>query len=327
MKIEGDCEIGNAARGEESAARELAPRLRRSKLDLLPILHELIRSRSLTRTGRALGMSQPAVSKALRQLRAEFGDELIVSLGRSPRLTDRAEALAEPLHRALSEIDALLRPETPFDPATETAVFTITTADYASALLAPLLVEMCAAEAPGVVLEFVDTAFSGVEGLAKVDVFIPPRAFRESLGKRVGWMPLWRDEVVCIASVGNSNIGERVTAASFRRQRQVGYQTSSRVPPHVRTQLLPTAGLETARVATVPDFLLLAAMVERSDCVALLPRRLAVDLCRSRALRIVDLDYPDRHFEIDACWSLAATGKRGHAWLRDLLGRAAARLD
>jgi DNA-binding transcriptional LysR family regulator len=76
----------------------------------------------------------------------------------------------------------------------------------------------------------------------------------------------------------------------------------------------------------VPDFLVLGAIVERTDCVALVPRKLADYLCRSRALRIVELMHPRRQFAIEACWSLAATGKRGHAWVRDLLVRAAREL-
>jgi Bacterial regulatory helix-turn-helix protein, lysR family len=61
--------------------RALAARLRRVNLDLLPVLYELLRTRSVTRTARSFGMTQPAVSRALRQLRAAFEDELLVSLG------------------------------------------------------------------------------------------------------------------------------------------------------------------------------------------------------------------------------------------------------
>ena len=39
----------------------------------------LLRTRSVTRTARAFGMTQPAVSRALRQLRAVFDDELLVA--------------------------------------------------------------------------------------------------------------------------------------------------------------------------------------------------------------------------------------------------------
>ena len=58
--------------------RGLASRLRRVNLDLLPILYELLHTRSVTRTARSFGMTQPAVSRALRQLRAAFEDQTLV---------------------------------------------------------------------------------------------------------------------------------------------------------------------------------------------------------------------------------------------------------
>jgi DNA-binding transcriptional LysR family regulator len=99
------------------------------------------------------------------------------------------------------------------------------------------------------------------------------------------------------------------------------------VPPDIRLQLQPTSALETSLVCTTPNFLVIGAVVEQADCVALVPRKVAQELIRSRRLRIVELAYPHRRLMIDAYWSLAASGKRGHAWFRGLLGRAAKRLQ
>jgi len=86
-------EAAQPATGE----RELAARLRKVNLDLLPVLHELLRTKSVTRTAQSFNMTQPAVSRALRQLRGALDDQILVSSGRSARLTDRAETLAGPL--------------------------------------------------------------------------------------------------------------------------------------------------------------------------------------------------------------------------------------
>src|SRR4029453_10607374 len=74
---------------------------------------------SVTRTAQSFNMTQPAVSRALRQLRGALDDQILVSSGRNARLTDRAETLAAPLARTLGELDLLLTPAGPFDPATE----------------------------------------------------------------------------------------------------------------------------------------------------------------------------------------------------------------
>ena len=147
--------------------QELAARLRKVNLDLLPVLHELLRTRSVTRTARSLNMTQPAVSRALRQLRSAFDDQLLVSPGRNARLTDRATALAGPLGRTLGELDLLLKPSGPFDPSTEAVHLVINTADYVAQLLAPVLTGICAREASHVVLEFTWLATRNAEDLAQ----------------------------------------------------------------------------------------------------------------------------------------------------------------
>ncbi|SKA06165.1 LysR substrate binding domain-containing protein [Enhydrobacter aerosaccus] len=309
-----------------SDTRDLVARLHRVNLDSLPILHELLRTRSVTRTARSFGMTQPGISRVLRQLRTTFEDQLLVTIGREAQLTVRAEALIGPLHRALSEIGLLLDSTDPFDPATESVHVVIATADYVGLLLAPILAEICAAEAPHVVLEFTEARARNLGDLARVDFMIGPRAFGERLGKRVGSMPLWRDDIVCIAAESNPRIPARITAEQFQKARQVGMKSDPRVPLDIRLALQPTSALETSLVCTTPNFLVMGAIVEQADCVALVPRKVAQELMRSRRLRLVELAYPHRRLMIDAYWSLAASGKRGHAWFRSLLARAANRL-
>ncbi|HJQ57759.1 MAG TPA: LysR family transcriptional regulator [Vineibacter sp.] len=319
---------GTIAAGAREAEneRELVARLRRVNLDLLPILHELLRTRSVTRTARSFNMTQPAVSRALRQLRAAFDDQLLVTTGRDVRLSGRAEALTGPLHRALGEIDLLLKPATPFNPASEAAHFVITTADYVSLLLAPILAELCATEAPRVAMEFTLAGVRKAEDLARIDFLIGPRPFGETLGKRIGAMPLWRDDMVCIVAAAHRGVGARITPEQFQRARHVAFQRDPRMSMHQRVLLQPTSMLEVAPVCAGPDFLVLGAIVEKTDCLALVPRKVAQELSRTRALRLVELVYPHKRLFIDAYWSLAANGKRGHAWFRQLLARAAARL-
>jgi len=302
--------------------QELAARLRKVNLDLLPVLHELLRTKSVTRTARSFNMTQPAVSRALRQLRGAFDDQLLVSPGRNARLTDRATALAGPLGRTLGELDLLLKPAGPFDPATEQIHVVINTADYVAQLLAPVLTGICAREAPHVVLEFTWAATRSADDLARVDFMIGPRAFGETLGKRVGSLPLWRDEMVCIAAASNRALPPRLTPQQFQAMRYVAFRRELHMPQDVRIQIQPTSPLEVSPVCTVPNFLVLGAIVANSDCIALVPRKVARELARAGDLRIVDIAYPRKHLFIDAYWSLATNSRRGRVWFRELLARA-----
>ena len=311
---------------QATGERELAARLRKVNLDLLPVLHELLRTKSVTRTAQSFNMTQPAVSRALRQLRGALDDQLLVSSGRTAHLTDRAETLAGPLARTLTELDLLLKPAGPFDPATEAVHLVINTADYVAQLLAPVLTGICAREAPHVVLEFTWLPTRNAEDLALVDFMIGPRAFGQTLGKRSGSLPLWRDEMVCVASAANRAVPARLTPAQFQAMRYVAFRRGLHVPQDVQIQIQPTSPLEVAPVCTVPNFLVLGAIVAQSDCVALVPRKVARALARAERLRIVEIAYPGKQLHIDAYWSLATNGRRGRAWFRDLLARAVAEL-
>jgi LysR family transcriptional regulator, nod-box dependent transcriptional activator len=315
---------GRAAQLETS--RGLLARLRDINLDLLPVLYELLRTKSVTGTARSFNMTQPAVSRALRQLRLVFHDELLVSLGREARLTERAESLLEPLARAMEDLDLLLKPAGRFDPATEAVHLVISTADYVTQLLAPILNDICASEAPNVALEFVERGTRNGTDLTQIDFMIGPRAFGETFGKRVGRLPLWRDDIVCIAAASNTAVPDRLTPAQFRTTRYAAFRIDPRIPPEVRALLQPTAPLEVAPICTVPNFLVLGAIVRQSDCIALVPRKVARTLEREGRLRIVEISFPRKQLFIDAFWSPIIDSRRGRVWFRQILARAAAQL-
>lgn len=308
-------------------SREILARLRAINLDLLPILYELLRTRSVTSTARSFSLTQPAISRALRQLRHAFQDELLVSVGREARLTERAESLVAPLARTMADLDLVLRPAGQFDPAVEAAHLVISTADYVTQLLAPLLNNICAREAPYVALEFVYGATRNAADLTQVDFMIGPRGFGESFGKRVGRMPLWRDDIVCIVAARNKDIPDRLTPTQFKAMRYAAYRAGPRVLPEVQTLLQPTSSLEVSPICVVPNFLVLGAIVADSDCVALVPRKVARTLAGDGRLRLVEIAFPRKQLFIDAFWSPVIDSRRGRVWFRQILARAADELS
>ena len=102
------------AHGTEAAVRRA---LAAVDLNLLPVLDALLETHSVTESGRRLGLSQPAVSRALARLRAALDDELLVRTGRVMVPTPRALALQQPLRDTLHQVHSLVRPVAPFDPA------------------------------------------------------------------------------------------------------------------------------------------------------------------------------------------------------------------
>src|SRR6185312_1676069 len=103
-------------------------------LNLLIVFDAIMQERSVTRAGRRVGLSQPAMSHALNRLRYMVKDDLFVRTPEGMVPTPRAEQLAAPLRRALNEMQLALEPDT-FVPATATRRFAIAVNNYAAVVL------------------------------------------------------------------------------------------------------------------------------------------------------------------------------------------------
>src|SRR5512132_1299432 len=96
-----------------------------SDLALLGTLDALLQEGSVTGAARRLGLSTPAVSHALANIRDRLGDPLLVRAGRAMVLTPRARALRDKVHAAVAAAETALAPDRPFAPAELTTTFTI----------------------------------------------------------------------------------------------------------------------------------------------------------------------------------------------------------
>jgi len=121
--------------------------------NLLKVLDALIAERSVTRAGKRLGRSQPAVSNALQRLRQLLGDDLLVRGPAGFMLTPRAEAMRGPLHEAILLVESCVAEEPSFDPAKAAGVFRLSTPDRLSLALVPPLLARLQRLAPGMALQ------------------------------------------------------------------------------------------------------------------------------------------------------------------------------
>ncbi|TCG07874.1 hypothetical protein BZM27_16080 [Paraburkholderia steynii] len=294
--------------------------LRRARLDLLPVLYALLECGSVTKAARSLDLTQSAVSQNLRVLRAIFNDDLLVPAGRSFQLTELAGNLLEPLSCLLEDAGQLVSPRVPFDPREEGAHIVISSADYVVSLLASRVIRVSGDEAPKVTFEFTEgSRTTCLDDLSKIDFFIAPRVYGESFGKRIGKLSLWRDQIVCIGARDNARLPARIRVAEVAQHRQVGYRVNPMIPEKIRRLIHPHLVLDTKKVCIAPTFSVLGEIVEKSDCIALVPGSVARDMASYRRIKIIELDEVESRFEICAFWSLSVANKRGHAWARKLI--------
>ena len=103
-------------------------------LNLVRIFVALMETRSVTRAGEKLGLSQSAVSHALNKLRRQCDDILFVRTPTEMHPTPRAEEMARSLRAALHHVDAAFGPPE-FDPSKSQIQFSVGLTDVLAATL------------------------------------------------------------------------------------------------------------------------------------------------------------------------------------------------
>lgn len=296
--------------------------LRRHNLNLLPVLRELLRTRSVTRTAAAVGLGQSAVSSALARLREEFGDELLVSVGRRMELTERARALIEPVERACQEAELVFR-ATAFDPESETRTFVIAAADYVAYLLAPPLSRIFAAEAPKATLQFIDYPPDLDAALlaGAIDGTILPEDTAGSMAQRFRHRRLFEDELVVIASARQPPFEGPLALEQFTGLSHAMFKLAPRDSTSHEALLLAGAGIRPHVRTLVEQFLMLPAVIEGSSLIALLQRRLALAMARGHDITIHPLPLPQPRLALSLYWSGPRDNDPAHRWFRRALAR------
>jgi DNA-binding transcriptional LysR family regulator len=121
-------------------------------LNLLVALRALLEEANVTRAGERIEVGQSSMSTALSRLRLQFGDELLVRVGRDYELTPLARLILPQLQRTLPLIENALMSHEAFDPATSKRVFRIMMSDYSALRLKPLLAKALI-QAPGIQID------------------------------------------------------------------------------------------------------------------------------------------------------------------------------
>ena len=115
----------------------------------LRVFQSVAQTRNFSRTGDAIGLTQPAVSRAIAELERELGLRLLDRTTREVELTEAGRSLAARLDRALDELDAMLADVAALADADGGKV-RVASSPTLSAYLMPGCIAACARQAPRV---------------------------------------------------------------------------------------------------------------------------------------------------------------------------------
>lgn len=323
----------------------LPERLARIDLNLLVAFDALSREQNVTRAAERVGITQSAMSHALRRLRELLGDPLLVRGKSGMVLTARARALVLPLRSGLVSVDRALARVERFDPGTARRKFRLATPDLFDLLAIPPLLEAIRERAPGVdlVVAALDARLSDALETGEIDLCVVPRVDDFPAGapdldagglvRRV----LFRDDFSCFCRADHPALAERrarrgsKSAVAEPLSLEV-YAALSHVlvsprgeGPGLVDELLAKQGLRRRVALRIPHFFSALSIVEKSDLILTAPTSLGL-LSASRS-KVVTLPAPLRlpAHTIALLWHERFTNEPGHAWLRDVLAEVTQR--
>lgn len=291
------------------------PLPRNLDVTLLELFDCIRRTRNLSAAGAALGMSQPAVSRALGRLRAMYDDQLFIRQPRGVAPTPLAELLAEPVAAALEALRATFRrPE--FDPMRDERTFRVAMSDVGERLFLPRLMDLIAREARCVTIDAVTSQVDLQETLGAGSIDLAVGYFGE-LSKQLHQRRLFHERFVYVARKNHPLLPGRLRREQLREiQHVVG---GPRGMEHAAAVQKVLAGSRVkARVALrVHSFLCIAPVVAATELIGVIPSNLATVVAGHIPLQVLEPPVQFPGFDVTMTWHQRHHGDPASIWLRE----------
>lgn len=296
-------------------------------LNLLVALDALLCEVHVGRAAQRLGVTQSAMSQSLKQLRELYDDALLTRGERGLVLTPRAQQLARGVHRGLAELHRTFAPSE-FDPQSSIRTFVVGMSDWTAAAIVPPLIEIIAAEAPGITLRVAPfeadpqrraEQLEDGEATAVVGAALAPHP---QLHRRV----LLEGSKVGVARAGHPTAHAGLTLAAFAALSHVAYGAGDPAIPGVIDAALAGLGLHRRVVLHTGSLLVAALAVAESDLVLAVCRNVATTFARWFHLRPFALPAElVTTLPLELVWHERFDVDPAQRWLRDCVARAAER--
>jgi DNA-binding transcriptional LysR family regulator len=287
-------------------------------LNLLVLFQQLIVERRVSKVAENMGLTQPAVSNALAKLRRILDDELFLRTPSGMMPTPFAEQLSEPISYALDMIQSGLNQRTNFEPNNVKRTVTIGMTDIGEIVFLPSLIERLGCEAPGVTLNTVrNTALNLRDDMAsgKVDLAIGllPQLKAGFFQRR-----LFRQRYVCLFRRGHLLDRTQVTLADYKAAEHLVIVSAGTGHGKV-DEIIQKACFERIVRLTVPHFVSVGHILQRTSLVATVPERLAQTLIEpfDLALCAHPMKLPDA--PINMFWHAKMHREPSNQWLRGVV--------
>lgn len=292
--------------------------LRRLDLTLLLVFLGLMRHRKALEVAADLGLTQSAISQALKRLRDIFGDPLFLRRPHGMEPTATALALEAPVAAAVEALRGALGAVRAFEPGTATGLLRLAALDAEQAVLVPPLAARLRVMAPGLTLSVLplgraaamEALAEGRAELALGFVWEPPEA--------ISGQALYEESFLVAGRPGALPAAPRIDIDSYCAAEHILVSPGGDLRGVVDDQLA-ALGRTRRVILGLPAFLPALAASAASGALVTLPARVARAFAPGFGLVTADPPLPVRRFAVSAFWHRRNDTDPRIGWVRQQL--------
>ena len=288
----------------------------------LRTLRLVYRLGSFSKAADAIEIKQSTVSYTIDRLRQALNDPLIVRQGATNVPTERCREIIPIIDRILAEAESLQDDEN-FDPSKSKAHITIICATYSLRTLMPQVLKRLREAAPSIKVTLLER-YNGVPELlqeGKADIaLIVTNIETSGVYSKTG---LTMDRAVCVMAHDNPLAGKTLTRKEFESAQQISTRLwANWVPPY--ETVAESLGMKINRVMTVTNPSHLAALIEGTDLIGVMPSRLARSYVDKLSIANLPFDVP---VSLHLHWPAAANRSKLNIWIREIILEEASKIQ
>jgi DNA-binding transcriptional LysR family regulator len=290
-------------------------------LNLFVVLEAIYREGNLTRAGRQLKLTQPAMSHALKRLRELLKDALFIREGANMVPTPFTRNMINDVRQALQILEVNLYENRNFDPAHTRRNFMIGFWELMETMILPGLARTLMQAAPEISIttlrvkrrEIEAELSSGALDLA-LDV---PINMSDSIRRK----PLFSDRVMVVARQGHRAIGRELDLETYLSQDHI-LVSSRRYGPSLVDTELNRKGKKRQIVLRCQNYFAACRVASETDMLLTMPEHYANMLNQTFANRLYPFPVKGlQALDIHMYWHESADNDAPNRWLREEITR------
>ena len=249
--------------------------LNKVDLNLFVVFDAIYTEANLTRAGQIVGITQPAVSKALARLREAFNDQLFMRTAQGMVPTPMAQNIIGPVRQALQLLRTSVQESRSFNPAQANKTYRISMTDLSEAVMLPALFQRLRRLAPNVHIEsFLAKRRETTKELAagRLDFAVDAPI---NTDPQVRHVKLYEDEYVCAMRRGHPlSSRDKLSLEEYLALTHIHISTRRAGLGHVDLAL-GKMGLQRKIALRSQHYLMGSVVLEQTDMVITVPVRFA----------------------------------------------------